>query len=1243
MNLILSSRRRCLAAGLLVAIGLLGLPTPAAAQTTYTWTGAGASGAWSDANNWGGTAPSLSLTQTFIQLSGTTNTATVLDLLQGSGGGTFNVAGLTFDGTAGAFSVSPTGSNVTALGIGASGISVQSNANQSITAPLVLGASHTWANTGTGTLTVGGPVTATGFGLTLGGTGAVQVSGNVSGGTLAVTGTGTYTLSGNNTFTGLSLSAGTTVINKSGTNNPLGTGPVTLSGGTLAFRAFGNPVGLTAGSFNQDVITAASEFGTAPHGTTAAVDGATGNGAFVFYERGTNGQTTSGLPTGGAFVSATNPATTYQLQSYTGNNVLQLGNTVTTGRLSLNTATKFQSLSFLTTGGSGSPTYSFTLNFLEGGGTTVTNVTAPDWFNNPNPVFTTSGRLNRNNGTFDSVGTANPRLYAQDYTLSAVDQGKTVTSIDFTYTGGANSTLNIFGVSGVLPTGAQTFTNAVTVSANSTVDSTNVGTVALGPLSINGSTLTVTGAGGGPGVTFGATTLTGNPTFTPAGGVTLTLGALADGGTARTLTKSGAGALTLGSAASSFVAGSAVNVAAGTLNLTAAGAIGTGSAVTLSPGATLNTTADLTVRSLAGTGGAVTLNGSTLTVNGGVAGTFAGQLSGGTLAVSGAGTVLNLTGGPNAPTGVSIQSGGKLTAAQPAALGTGAVNLGSGATLTVSGLPTSVSGFNSGAGWNLQGNDGPPTATATALTITNAVGGQAHSAWYGTQVPVGPFTVTFRYTQSNNVNPADGVTFTLQSSSATALGGAGGSLGYQGIGNSGAFALNAYDGAAGGRGYSVTINGAVPTPFNPVAPVDLLNAQAGNEVTATLTYDGTNLSGQLTQGTNTFTIPSTAFDLSGVGTAAFIGFTGGTGGLNAAQTIDNFSFTTSAATVYGTPVTVAAGASATVNVAGTATAAPVVRLGALTMGAGSTLTVGAEAGTPTDAPFGLAFTSATLGGAATFVVNNNGAGTGTLTLAAVGGAGGSLTKAGAGTLVLTGAGTYDGGTTVSAGRLLVQNQAAVESGTGTGAVTVAAGATLGGTGRVAPGANAGVTLANGARLFLGANATESLRVSTSGSGALVLGTSTVPGGAAVVALKLTAAGAPAAANTGGSTQGTLPNPTNHGYLTTAGTVQLPSGLKFEIDGTGVTFAVGQAYSYQIGQLNGWPGGLQTFLDPASFSTVGFAATGLSATVSSTGNVFVNFTAAPVPEPASVLGLAAAGLGLTVVGRRLRRAQTGRDG
>jgi autotransporter-associated beta strand protein len=59
---------------------------------------------------------------------------------------------------------------------------------------------------------------------------------------------------------------------------------------------------------------------------------------------------------------------------------------------------------------------------------------------------------------------------------------------------------------------------------------------------------------------------------------------------------------------------------------------------------------------------------------------------------------------------------------------------------------------------------------------------------------------------------------------------------------------------------------------------------------------------------------------------------------------------------------------------------------------------------------------------------------------------GNVTNYGAGTITLTGANTYSGGTTLKAGKLLVNN--ASGSGTGTGAVLVQNNATLGGTGSI---------------------------------------------------------------------------------------------------------------------------------------------------------------------------------------------------
>ncbi|OYW76827.1 MAG: hypothetical protein B7Z37_07140 [Verrucomicrobia bacterium 12-59-8] len=99
-----------------------------------------------------------------------------------------------------------------------------------------------------------------------------------------------------------------------------------------------------------------------------------------------------------------------------------------------------------------------------------------------------------------------------------------------------------------------------------------------------------------------------------------------------------------------------------------------------------------------------------------------------------------------------------------------------------------------------------------------------------------------------------------------------------------------------------------------------------------------------------------------------------------------------------------------------------------------------------------------------------------------------LAKTGTGTWIMTGPSTYSGGTTVSAGTLLVGNSSMIGSATGTGAVDVSAGATLGGNGRIEAAADKSITLLGGT-LSVGipsATSAGMLQIVTSGTGTLSL-------------------------------------------------------------------------------------------------------------------------------------------------------------
>jgi hypothetical protein len=131
----------------------------------------------------------------------------------------------------------------------------------------------------------------------------------------------------------------------------------------------------------------------------------------------------------------------------------------------------------------------------------------------------------------------------------------------------------------------------------------------------------------------------------------------------------------------------------------------------------------------------------------------------------------------------------------------------------------------------------------------------------------------------------------------------------------------------------------------------------------------------------------------------------------------------------------------------------------------------------------------------------------------------------------------------------------------------------------------------------------------------------------------------AAAGSGGSTDGTAPLTTSNNFIhVTGGSLNVdPTTVLFTVDGTGTPFEYFQTYSYQIGRVDGANFTGLLIDNQAQFTAIGFT-THADTVFSVTGNgtdLFINIT--PVPEPATVLGLAAGALGLGgLVRRRLVR-------
>ena len=216
------------------------------------------------------------------------------------------------------------------------------------------------------------------------------------------------------------------------------------------------------------------------------------------------------------------------------------------------------------------------------------------------------------------------------------------------------------------------------------------------------------------------------------------------------------------------------------------------------------------------------------------------------------------------------------------------------ATVTNPALAVNFSGGFVGAG-NLLATNGSATLSNSRLRLTDGRGNEAGSVFSTSPVAVTSFATRFTF-QLTNAN-ADGFTFTIQGTGVHALGGLGGNLGYapgspgtHGIPDSIAvgFRLYSYLGQPS-NSTDLYATGAGSTAY---PAVDLgqwgINLHSGHVFVAVITYDGTTLNVALTDtvtqvtATQSYTVNIPA--LVG-GSTAYIGFTGGSGGLTAIQNI----------------------------------------------------------------------------------------------------------------------------------------------------------------------------------------------------------------------------------------------------------------------------------------------------------------------------------------------------------------------
>jgi fibronectin-binding autotransporter adhesin len=602
-------------------------------------------------------------------------------------------------------------------------------------------------------------------------------------------------------------------------------------------------------------------------------------------------------------------------------------------------------------------------------------------------------------------------------------------------------------------------------------------------------------------------------------------------------------------------------------------------------------------------------------------------------------------------TGGTTINAGTLRVQNVNALGTGPITLAGGtlqfASHTLGSAGTSVSGF---ANFELNTNGGSTASPVissdnSTLTITDASGGEARSAFFNSPVPfnnTNGFTASFVYQNlsGNTGDPADGVTFTLQHDprGSGALGDSGGAFGYGGgaaIVNSGAVEFNIYGGAAGGRGIAFGTNGSVPGNAG-TGPVDISN---GDPVQVSLNYNGVarSLQETLTDTTNnnTFTTTFYGIDYQSLvgGTSAFLGFTGGTGGSVATQTISNFNFTSNAFTAPSTETytnAVAVVGDAKIDLTGGQS----VTFGTLSIGANN-LTVTSSDTSAT--PYTLTSGAVTLGGNATFTVSNSAGGAAvSLSPGAISGSFG-ITKAGSGALLLAGNSNYTGPTIIQAGTVLANN---ATSSTGAGPVTVQAGAKLGGIGLIAAPTTinaGGIISAGDAATVPGKLTINAATIFTQGSG--VVGDSN---NGATYLWKINSATGGAGSSTGWDQLQLQGLSLASGTSGSAVTIE-PVSFSGVTPGAMANFNKTQLFKWAVINVpatGALPPASNFVLDTNALSTFA-SANGVSTSAFSIlegadpggGNdVYVQFNPAPEPTSLTLLGLGAAGLML-----RRRRA------
>jgi fibronectin-binding autotransporter adhesin len=667
-----------------VFVAMLNASQVAQAQnTTYVWN-SGATDVWSNALNWSVPPPVLGGATVTLQFNDGNYTSTY-DTLFGTGGFTLNQLNFSNISVSNTVTLAANSGNSLILDGASPQISLTGAGNALIAAPITLNMGVNISNTGTGTLTINGAISAGSNSLTFAGSGAINTGVITFAGAASITNTNT----GTTALGAITLGGPTTVTNSSatplllssitGTNQNLtitGTGNTTISGaiatgtGTLTMNGagkltissasgantFSGIVAIDAGNLS---ISLANQLGANATATALTLNGGTlqttGSSAVTFAAaQGTTVGANSAISAGSAAPLTLQALSigAFTLTSSGAGNVAVNGTTTLTGSPTFsNSGAGTLALGAVTNGG-------FTVNFA-GGGTIATGTVSA----------TASGStLTLDAGAGALTVAAISRTSGATLTLN--NNSTNLFTVTGSITGGAvaSTTFGGTGSGGITISGALTPTTGA-VTNNMTTGSLTIGTLqgttanftnaaGSGPVfittNITGTTNTITNNSTVGPIAITTETRAGSGALTAAAGATLSAATFNTGATFTT-TLSGAGIISLGSAggintANGASAISSTNTGTVTLN-----------AITLAGGASagLTITNNAASGSFAITGTSVANVAATLALTGSGTINVTGNLNNGaavmTLAYTGSG--LAILSGSNSCTGGSTASG----------------------------------------------------------------------------------------------------------------------------------------------------------------------------------------------------------------------------------------------------------------------------------------------------------------------------------------------------------------------------------------------------------------------------------------------------------------------------------------------------------------------------------------------------------------------------------------------------------